>query len=57
MQIIEDLEIIKRKKPNSNLLNQQLQNHGDLLWKAVAIADDLVSQIKLSVSADSKISN
>jgi Fe-S-cluster-containing hydrogenase component 2 len=63
LPIIEELAITNSQKITSNLLdrshdslsNKLLQKNEELLWKAVAIADGLVSQIKLSVSTDSDI--
>jgi Fe-S-cluster-containing hydrogenase component 2 len=60
LPIIEELAIINDRKIELNSIDRTqdylrdrfLQSHEDLLWKAVAIANNLVSQIKLSISSD-----
>jgi Fe-S-cluster-containing hydrogenase component 2 len=63
--IIDELAIINERKIEASLLDRIdnysrdrcLQNHEKLLWKAVAIANNLVGQIKCSVSSDANISS
>jgi Fe-S-cluster-containing hydrogenase component 2 len=63
LPILEKLETSTQKKLHEKLLNRSgnepihegLENDADLLWEAVAIANSLVKQIKLSTSSISHI--